>query len=108
MTCGTRQGGLVDQPGWPVRPPGVVSEATKEYPSEKYPGEEDPSVRQSVYHHLDPDIALSRQKRRTDKRIDFSNPKLIIRYYAEKFGATERQVVMTMRSRCKHNLKKVL
>jgi len=99
MASGTRQGGLVDQPAGPVRPPEVVSEATKEYPSEKYPGagEEDPSVNQSVHHHHS-DAATSKQKRQTDRRIDFSHPERVIRYYADKFGASERQVMMTMLS----------
>jgi len=76
----------------------VVCEATKEYPDEKYPGEEDASARQSVYHHLNPDVIMSVHKRPTERRIDFSNPNLVIRYYAEKFGAGERQVVPTMLS----------
>ncbi|TDA70490.1 MAG: helix-turn-helix domain-containing protein [Clostridia bacterium] len=92
VVCDNTPDGLLDQPGWSVGPPGVVSEAIKEYPSEKYPGEEDPSVRPSVHHHLE----MPGRKRLTDRRIDFANPQPLIRYYAERFGADARQVVMAM------------
>jgi hypothetical protein len=69
----------------------MVREATKQYPSEEYPGEEDPSVRPSVHH-----LEMPGRKRLTDRRIDFVNFQPLIRYYAERFGANARQVVMAM------------
>jgi hypothetical protein len=91
VLCENTPGGLVDQPGWSVGPSGMVREATKQYPSEEYPGEEDPSVRPSVHH-----LEMPGRKRLTDRRIDFVNFQPLIRYYAERFGANARQVVMAM------------
>lgn len=51
-----------------------------------------PSVRQSVYHHE----PLGQSKRPTDGRIDFGNPRQVTQYYAQKFGATERQVILAI------------
>jgi len=51
------------------------------------------SISQSI--HLE---NLSVKERQADRLIDFSDQKQLVGYYAGKFGATERQVVMAMLS----------
>jgi len=93
------QGALVEQAVCSGRTGRVFCENTKEYPDQKYPMEKDPGEKdQSVCPSVLSTGPPARDKRPADWRIDFSDPKQVIKYYSDRFGATERQVVMAMLS----------
>ncbi|MHB1127537.1 MAG: helix-turn-helix domain-containing protein [Bacillota bacterium] len=94
-----RRGAPGEQPGYSMGASRLSSENSNKDPDQEYPVEQDPvkkhlSVGQSIKLVGEPFWDI----RRTDGQTDFSDPDKVIKYYTERSGATDRQVMLAMLS----------